>query len=565
MNTGPAYASTSSSTTLRPRNRRLISIEDGADQNGPSISSRSTPLSSIASSTFSSRAVSPIPNTNPSCSTRPAQRVITAERPQALSSTSATGLWETSWSSLQGIASNLLGNDILGSTKDTPSSSTRPSRKRRPLDATNGRKAGSVQPSQWGPPGGADKHVGNGSQEDRVAKLQAKKRETLLAANGHNLPDSFGRYKRRLSEERGATSAPPTERDDRDALVYLHHVQPSDTLAGITIKYHCQAAVFRKVNRLWPNDSVQIRKTVYIPIDSCGVKGRKLPEPSTDLNSLASEGLEDETKTPTVSHSRWGDSAQSSEARETPSSSIRTSPSISASNTEEPPWKHDSWVLIDSHATAVEIARLPRRSLAFFPPSRRKSVSYYDLDTPPVSLDIPRSSCSNASPRRHQSRSSSGSCFANQLQGPGGVGTLGKEIKNPGPAQDSLNKLFAAHLPNVAPRASFESATSNSSTGIENVSGAIEGWVRKMATRAAASVQSPRMNGRSGVGDLIELTDAFELEEEEDGDGDTIRGNVRNGMWGRGAPEDEEQEKMLRERFPPRGRMFEDSTRRKGV
>lgn len=137
-------------------------------------------------------------------------------------------------------------------------------------------------------------------------------------------------------------------------------------------------------------------------------------------------------------------------------------------------------------------------------------------------------------------------------------------MHSPGPAQDGLNRMFAAHLPNVAPRASFESTTSNSSTGIENVGGAIEGWVRKLASRAAKSVQPSAAGCKSGVGDLIELSDAFEIGDDADGgikDGpeanadDNTRSSV--GRWS------DDQERLLSERFPPRGRVFAEAPKRR--
>lgn len=132
-------------------------------------------------------------------------------------------------------------------------------------------------------------------------------------------------------------------------------------------------------------------------------------------------------------------------------------------------------------------------------------------------------------------------------------------MRSPGPAQDGLNKLFAAHLPNVAPRSSFESTHSNSSTGIENVGGAIEGWVRKMASKAKESVQPPGRSERVPEGDLIELSDAFEAAEGRDKPGG---GDVDRGVW----IGEDEQERLLRERFPPRGRVFgESSPRWRGV
>ena len=405
-----------------------------------------------------------------------------------------------------------------------------------------------------------EKRLGCGSQEDRLAQVQAKKREMLLAPNDYLAPDVSGRCKRRDSEERGATSAPPGEHDDRDALVYIHQVKPSDTHAGVMIKYNCQPSAFRKANRLWPNDSIQVRKTIVLPVDACGVKGRKLLEPDGSSNLPKNENSRESMRTPTNSHHPWYGSAQNSEPKESSLSGIPTSPSLSVLNSEESAWKHDSWVMIDGFPEAVEIARLSRRKLGFFPPSRRKSISFSDHDTPSVSLELSREHHQDRSPCRKKSRSSSGSHFAHQLQGPGGVGTLGREVRNPGPAQDGLNKFFASHLPNVAPRTSFESTTSASSAGIENVGGTIEGWVRKLATKAAARVHSPAPGGRSGIGDLIELTDAFELgdnTDEHDGNKEHSTMKPMFGSW------QDEQERILREHFPPRGRVFGEATRRK--
>ena len=409
--------------------------------------------------------------------------------------------------------------------------------------------------------------MGPGTREDRRALVQARKRETLLAANGHVAPDVTGRYKRRDSDERNHTSTPPGERDDRDALVYLHKVRPEDTLAGVMIKYSCQPNVFRKANRLWPNDSIQVRKTVVLPVDACGVKGRKIPESELLKNDQNEESM----ATPTTFQSPWGDLHDNPKEKETPLSSIPTSPSISISlsNTEEPPWKHDSWVLIDGFTDPVEIARLSHKTLGYFPRSRRKSITFSDVGTPPASLDLPRGSYQSSPPREHnsKSRSSSGSYLTHQLQGPGGVGTMGRDVRSPGPAQDGLNKLFAAHLPNLAPRKSFESVNSSSSHGnggIENVGGAIESWMRKLATKAANSVQPPTPRGRSGVGDLIELSeDAFDIGDNDHADDEGRRSTITNANARSGVGEwSAEQELMLREHFLPRGRVFGESPRR---
>lgn len=576
MNTEtPTTTSAKNPAFLRPRNRRQVSEDDGTLSVNNVNSLNPSRFGVAGSSSSSSRAVSPIPSRHPSRPVQPidntkqrAQRFqnnaraspgVGSQGSYSSPSTVAASLWETSWSSIQGIATNLLSGDNFGSTSRDQSATRQ---RRRPLEATISTKSNG--PAHWGPSGNAEKQLGRGTKEDRLAQVQAKKRETLLTANGFLNPDATGRYKRRDSEDRNTSSAAPNENDDRDALVYIHKVRSSDTLAGVMIKYNCQPNAFRKANRLWPNDSIQVKKIVVLPVDACGVRGRKVLGPGSTLRS---ESSQDSMRTPTNTHHPWSSSANSSDTKETPLSSIPTSPSVSASSPEELPWKHDSWVMIDKFADPVQIARLSRSNLAYFPPRRKKSISFSDLDNPSASPELSRDRSQGRSPRRKDSRSSSGSHFIHQLQGPGGVGTMGREVRNPGPAPDGLNKLF----PKVAPRTSFESEASTASTGLENVGGAIEGWVRKLATKAAAGVQSPARGrgGTSGIGDLIELTNAFELGEEDendDDDSDTI-GKNRNAPKLKYAVRtwQEDQERMLREHFPPRGRVFEESTaRRKG-
>ena len=480
------------------------------------------------------------------------------------SSTFTTGLWEGSWSSLRGIASDLIGADA--SRASSPGRS--PVRKRRPLEATHGRNT-SAPPTRWGPSAPVGNHLASGTAEDRVAKVQAKKREMLLMANGHMTPDSSGRYKRRDSDDRDRSSVPPGKNEDRDALVYLHRVRPEDTLAGVMIKYNCQSSVLQKANRLWPNDSIQVRKIIVLPVDACGVRGRKLSDSELASRKLTEPINEAATLTPKVPRPLWGDVHNASEDKEAPLTSIPTSPSISVPlpNPEEPTWKHDSWVMMDGSPEAIEIARLSRRALGYFPRSRRKSQSYPDLETPSASLELPRSSYQSSSPRQAtRSRSGSNPYFATHLQGPGGVGTMSKNVRSPGPANDGLNKLFPTLQPTLAARGSFESQHSNSShtNGLENVGGAIEGWVRKLANKASASLKpTTTPGGGTGVGDLIELSeDAFDAgEDSQVGSGcrESRRGEgtgSRVGDWSL------EQERLLQERFPPRGRVIGEASKR---
>ena len=612
--------SVSSSTILRPRNRRRTrESEDGETPTAPTTFNF---LDGPSPSVSSSRAPSPLPKARPSQTTRPPRE---SERPhsssgflnvpgalgsQTSSSSFATNLWESSWASLQGIASNLMGSESSRTT--TPNRS--PTRRRQQYDGLFSVRNTSAPPAQWGPSGNAEKRVAAGTKDDRRAQVQAKKREALLASNGQMGTDITGHYKRRDSDDRGPGA---TENEERDALVYLHKVKPDDTMAGVTIKYGCQPTVFRKANRLWPNDKIQIRKIVVVPIDACTVRGRKVPAPSKEATpdpQMEENSIEEVTPIPTnlQSHDKRSNEATNQLPTQTPLSSIPTSPSISfaLSNPEEAPWTHDSWVQIDGFTDPVEIARLSRKALGFFPRRRRKSLSFSDLGTPSASFDLPRPSYQStrgSSPGRRpsirgsKSRSSSASQFAKSLHGPGGVGTMSFNVRSPGPAQDGLNKMFAAHLPNLAPKSSFESLSLATSShthntggggagGIENIGGAIEGWMRKVATKASTSMQQSSASGTGlGTGDLIELSeDAFEIGEEDEGvhqsgSGGRGRDRARGGDdQSDGVPPTtaatkggrtnlitgwtaEQQDQMLHERFPPRGRVFADNSRKSGA
>ena len=137
---------------------------------------------------------------------------------------------------------------------------------------------------------------------------------------------------------------------------------------------------------------------------------------------------------------------------------------------------------------------------------------------------------------------------------------MGKNVKSPGPAQDGLNKMFASHLPNVAPPPNQANLylpdiptysddpspftpglthAQSPSINIENVGAAVEGWMRKMAAKASTSrePQSGRgvasRGGPSGIDDLIEMAEGFEIGEDEE-DEEQHRG--RQGSENNGRP-----------------------------
>ena len=139
---------------------------------------------------------------------------------------------------------------------------------------------------------------------------------------------------------------------------------------------------------------------------------------------------------------------------------------------------------------------------------------------------------------------------------------MNRNVRFPGPAQDGLNKVFAKHLPDVAPPGTQQQllspemplysdnptpAASGASTpklgpnlNIENVGGAIESWMRRVAANAKTAMEAPERNkaarvsvgvpgrGTRGIGDLIEMTDEFEIgdDEADDEDGRGRQGSV---------------------------------------
>lgn len=580
-------ASTSASndkSTIRPRNRRLLSYNDGCDSEQEDAGASRWWSQPKATSPFPSRRVSPIPGARPprpQSSTTKAGSVTDrgnesrrSKRGQS-NATSGSGLWD-SWSSLQGLASSLLGSNAQQGSEDKSDGSFtnalwgKPSKAAGPLPIT----------PQWGPATGAGHDFQPGSKEERHAMVQAKKRETLLLAN--EFSSSTAPHKRRDSDLRLSHRSNASE-DEEDALVYVHTVKPEDTLAGIMIRYQCQPAVFRKVNRLWPNDNIQIRDRIFLPVEACAIRGQKI---ETNDNTLAQA-------TSSTCRQHPGSPAYNFDLHTDP-----TSPSLSPhrSNHTDSGYRHEYFVSIPNIPDNVEIGRMPRRTLGFFPRSRRKSQSYSDADpytdSPRPSLDVAsrlNSLSLNASPSRSRPsrphRSGSASYFVDRLKGPGGVGTLRGSglggVVNPGPPEDSLNKMFAHHLPNVAPRESFDSVHSASSTGLENVGGVIEGWVRKVGTRLAGTVEPTEAYRRQGrMADLIELESSGDVVEDHGGgfeadeegglggafDGPAsgrpsrdllsqARGNAKVGVTVTAT-----EEALLRERFPPRGRMVDAQT-----
>ncbi|KAJ5810383.1 uncharacterized protein N7503_002601 [Penicillium pulvis] len=565
MSSNTVGASSTSTSAVRSRPRRLVSFMDDEDDtstnNGHYAYHDSQPFTSGLSTTLlpegntrsrgatpsplSSRGASPLPMRHPS-------RVTESEYRSRNESTSlgwngssrpaqgGSDFLDSPWSSLQNLASSVLGSNTGRNAADN-STKKHPRRKPSRSDAYT-RSTPRANLLAWGPSAPASPDIGSGTKEERQALVQAKKREALLLADSDLISGRNFRHKKRDSGDYSDQVADPDH--DEDALAYIHHVQASDSITGVTIKYGCQAAVFRKANGFWPNDNIQSRNTVLLPVDACTVKGRPIGEKErVDLLGCDSEDGTGSCIAPAADHT------------DRPATERRTS-GHSESETNKI-WKHESWVQIEGFPTAIEIGRVPRRALGFFPRTRRKSISYTDAEplsvissqaptrspspsvsaqlnssqttlpgTRPLDGDPPKPSGSRPTRPKHRRQRSS-----IHLSGTG-VGTLDRTSAAPGPALDGLSKFFSQHIPQLAPppplsdprRPSFgsEGTMSNASTGLENIGGALEGWVRKVATRAKAGFNdmqgSPTLSasgrGRSpgvwGMNDLIELDDASE-------------------------------------------------------
>ncbi|KAH6607883.1 hypothetical protein Trco_004196 [Trichoderma cornu-damae] len=464
---------------------------------------------------------------------RPAQR----SAPNAKSKESTPGLgqvlgdsWSQSWSSVQGFAASLLSvSEGSGSMprprSDFQSEDDFPSSLWNRVPPSTGGVAGKsplpgntpVLPGQR-----TANRVATGSSDERDAALKTAKRASILENNpgpSGGLNNS-GKYKRRTSDEIASENSQPEE-----YFVYVHKVLPTDTYAGIILRYKCMEDAFRKANGLWSRDSIQVRKWVIIPVDACEVRGRPCdPKPSSERAAQEDESAEREIM----------------------------------------PWLHVKWVMIDSLPEPVEIGRIARQTMGYFPPRRKKTgraisfsstprESFEASTTVPDQIEQPpsgRQSSADDQPLplgRRESSHNHGDDEAPDMRPmwmrrPGGVGSMGRNIRAPGPDKDYLNSWAKKHIPGLhmddlpsmsimgSEMARFgfghdvagivegsfreERGTTSprhQSNGLDKAAAAVETWLRTAwSKRPIAPLIGgiPRSGSTAGqdVGDLIELT-----------------------------------------------------------
>lgn len=481
-----------------------------------------------------------------------------------------------SWMSVQGLASSIMGTQersSKGSRYSSPAPRDRSTLGHHPRSLSTANKSA----LSWGPQPPSNAltvaDVAAGSLSERDAALRAAKTASVLESHeGVNGGlDIVGKHKRRNSNEAPAHDAPPEE-----YLVYVHHVQKADTYAGIILRYKCGEDAFRKANGLWSRDSIQTRKWLTLPVDTCEVRGRPCEAP-TWHNSHKVDHL---ARTPS------GGQMQNQNGIAAADDFFSSKPAAPAEE-DKRPWTHVRWVKIDSMTEPVEVGRIARQSMGYFPPRRKQSLTSASSRRP--SFDLPSVDAVSDTPQRRDSMLSSRPHLSNTplsnasrsrgnsdvgdarpawMRRPGGVGTMSRKTRAPGPANDNFNTWATKHFPmlktddlpsmsvmdsevlrfgfsnNAAAivESSFEQGrtaepTGRHGTGLDRAAAAVETWLRgALSKRPNTPLLGARRHGNSfgsnAEVDFIELADTTS----EDGHvagSDTLLGPIIAGSTGR--------------------------------
>lgn len=474
--------------------------------------------------------------------------------------------WHHSWASVQGFANSLLSTSVESAPLSKPDLLDQPkdcSSQTKNMDCLQTTIKKDKPNDSWGPAPPSQKlglgDVAAGSIVERqVARNAAKTASILENHNGtEGSMNIAGIYKRRNSDE----IVPESARNEQ-YLVYIHEVQLTDTYAGLILRYKCREEAFRKANGLWSRDSIHIRKWLTIPVDACDVRGRPCDVPAQTIlshsaNTLPSTPVAAKPSLALVDQDHFGNQKTDNGFDKRAEGEIK-------------PWTHVRWVMIDSFVEPVEIGRVGRQAMGYFPPRRKRStMTISPLSTPrhssDVSVDV-SGSREGLTPRQHslqhnrwglqdgpksnqsKTRSEAGEGTAIRpawMRGPGGVGSMNGNVRVPGPEKDYFNSWTRKHLPSLNMEelpsmsvmvsdsahfgfqqesirlieSSFEEGRDASTAtcranGLDNAASAFESWLRGALAKRPST---PLITNRSRQGglfgeqvdsDLIELVDA---------------------------------------------------------
>ncbi|KIO28055.1 hypothetical protein M407DRAFT_243155 [Tulasnella calospora MUT 4182] len=139
--------------------------------------------------------------------------------------------------------------------------------------------------------------------------------------------------------------------------VIAHEVQPTDSLAGVALKYGVQIADIRKANKLWASDTIHLRKTLYIPVDVVPDRGGVLAsvQEEESLNAGRVAGASENRQPSSEIQTGWTEDKTSRHPRDASSGSGSGGGTPSRS--------------LERRTLAVAtIRRVPASELSFFPP-----------------------------------------------------------------------------------------------------------------------------------------------------------------------------------------------------
>ncbi|KAK4134311.1 Arv1-domain-containing protein [Trichocladium antarcticum] len=556
--------------SIRSRNRRHLATQDDPQP--------SSTVSSSNPSRSPSRSATPIPAPHiGSVTGRNDSRLSVVQSPARSRSSGPTQAfldtsWTPSWASVQGLASSFLAGGGSASSAEPPGTRSRDGSRTRKLTRQasfrddHGNNGWGPAPPNEGRPCPND--IAAGSLAKREAGLKTMRTASVLES--HDLVngglDIRGKFKKRSSDEdlRGTVQ----DQEPEEYLAYIHHVQMTDTYAGIVLKYRCQEDAFRKANGLWSRDNIQVRKWLAMPVDACEVKGR-LCDPPTNPSSK----VDLLSRTPDATDPFGRDAQRTRDDFFAHPSNGDTSDQAQTGD-DDSPWTHVRWVSLDSCPRPVEVARVPRKTLGYFPPRRKKSMQTTSaLSTPRASADLPNvtisepaiesprstssrrpsfltsrprlsSSASNAPTRRGRlnstaSNNSDRDARPAWMRRPGGVGSLGRHVHAPGPEKDYFNTWTNKHLPGL----NIDFLPSMSVMGSESARFGFAKPSDDNGASAAGIVESPFEEGR----------DAAATGRRQQGMGlDTAAAAVET--WLRGAFERARQGGPLTPVLGPRGR-----------
>lgn len=361
--------------------------------------------------------------------------------------------WTQSWSSIQGFTSALIP-DAGGKGTQSPN---RPDALSRQVSNTS-----TKQSVTWGPPPPTSipklGDVATGSKKKRETALKAARTASVLESHDgvNGGLDVAGRHKRRNSDD-----VAPDRPTQEDFHAYIHNVQPTDSYVGLILRYKCREDAFKRANGLWSRDAVLTRKWLIVPVDACELRGKPCDAPSWH-NSNKVDLLAPTPSATTDQRSNPHDDFFSRSDNEGPADARQTTEGVEEEAEDAQPWAHVRWVQVEGFAQPLEIGRVSRQATGYFPPRRRKSIrTISSFSTPRQSVDLSsvtpgsvdgRASTSSGRPRLSSTpRSRGGSASADDrpvwMRRPGGVGSMSRNVRAPGPANDYFNKWSTKHIP----------------------------------------------------------------------------------------------------------------------